>query len=167
MLEDAVGKQYSRNDVERNCAEAMVYGANDEYGLDLPQEAFFTMGAFGGGMRIKSICGAVTGSLAVLGILFNSEIYEKQERMKRIAEEFIAEFEKRYGHLECSVLRDKYRDPVIGCETTVRMAARVLELRTERSESSIKHSTQGAEDHRRTQGTEEHQWTQGCLRQEG
>ncbi len=47
--------------------------------------------------------------------------------MKRIAEEFIGEFEKRYGHLECSVLRDKYRDPVIGCETTVRMAARVLE----------------------------------------
>ena len=127
MLEDAVGKQYSRNDVERNCAEAMIYGANDEYGLDLPKEAFYTMGAFGGGMRIKSICGAVTGSLAVLGILFNSEIYEKQERMKRIAEEFIGEFEKRYGHLECSVLRDKYRDPVIGCETTVRMAARVLE----------------------------------------
>ena len=127
MLEDAVGKQYSRSDIERNCAEAMIYGANDEYKLDLPEEAFYTMGAFGGGMRIKSICGAVTGSLAVIGILFNSEVYAKQERMKRIAEEFLEKFEKRYGHLECSVLRDKYRDPVIGCETTVRMAAELLE----------------------------------------
>lgn len=137
MLEDAAGKQYSRSDVERNCAEAMIYGADDEYELNLPEEAFYTMGAFGGGMRIKSICGAVTGSLAVIGILFNSEVYEKQERMKRIAEEFLEEFEKKYGHLECSVLRDEYRDPIIGCETTVRMAARVLEKLIEKYSGEI------------------------------
>jgi len=137
MLEDAVGKQYSRSDVERNCAESMIYGADDEYKLSLPEEAFYTMGAFGGGMRIKSICGAVTGSLAVIGILFNSEVYVKQERMKQIAEEFLEEFEKRYGHLECSVLRDKYRDPLVGCETTVRMAARVLEKLIEKYSAEI------------------------------
>ncbi|MGC9322318.1 MAG: C-GCAxxG-C-C family (seleno)protein [Kosmotogaceae bacterium] len=137
MLEDAVGKQYSRSDVERNCAEAMIYGADDEYKLNLPEEVFYTMGAFGGGMRIKSICGAVTGSLAVIGILFNSEVYEKQERMKRITEEFLEEFEKKYGHLECSVLRDKYRDPIIGCETTVRMAAKVLEKLIEKYSGEI------------------------------
>ncbi len=127
MLEDAVGREYSRNDLERNCAEAMVYGANEEFNLNLPKEAFDTMGAFGGGMRVGSVCGAVTGSLAVIGILFNSEEFEKQEKMKRIAEEFLEEFEKRYGHLDCIVLKEKYRDEVIGCEPTVRMAAKVLE----------------------------------------
>jgi C_GCAxxG_C_C family probable redox protein len=127
MLEDSVANHYCATDVERNCSEALIYGANDEFLLDLPVEALRMMGPFGGGMRIESICGAITGALAMIGILYSSDNPIRRDRMKEIAERFLSEFKSRYGCLDCACLKDKYRDERKKCEPVVRMSARLLE----------------------------------------
>jgi len=127
MLEDSVANHYCATDVERNCSEALIYGTNDEFLLSLPVEALRTMGPFGGGMRIESICGAITGALAVIGVLYNRDNPTERDRMKEIAERFLSEFKNRYGCLECLCLKDKYRDERKKCEPVVRMSARLLE----------------------------------------
>lgn len=127
MLEDSAANYYSALDVDRNCSEALIYGANDEFLLDLPLEALRMMGPFGGGMSIESICGAITGALAVIGILYNRDGPTDRDRMKKIAERFLREFRSRYGCLDCACLKDKYRDEWKKCEPVVRMSARLLE----------------------------------------
>ena len=50
-----------------NCAQAVVTAFAHDLHYD-EDAAFKTAGAFGGGMRIGSVCGAITGSLMVLGL---------------------------------------------------------------------------------------------------
>jgi hypothetical protein len=59
---------YLKNDL--NCAEAILYGANQVYGLGLSSDCLRLSAAFGGGMGVESVCGVVTASLMVLGYMF-------------------------------------------------------------------------------------------------
>ena len=45
----------------------------DEHGLNLSKETFNTMAGFGGGMVAETVCGALTGAIAVLGARVNRE----------------------------------------------------------------------------------------------
>ncbi len=50
-----------------NCAQAVLVPFAPRLGLD--EETAFRIGAnFGGGMRVASVCGAITGGLMVLGL---------------------------------------------------------------------------------------------------
>ncbi|SHF12647.1 C-GCAxxG-C-C family (seleno)protein [Clostridium fallax] len=109
MLLDKVKKYYSK-DYDLNCAETMLYAANEEYNLNLHTETFKTMAAFGGGMAIEDICGAITGSIAVIGIIFTEKKAHKSPKVKELTKEFIEKFNKELKENKCDKLKAKYKD---------------------------------------------------------
>lgn len=50
-----------------NCAQAVITAFAEDLHYD-EESAYKTAAAFGGGMRIGSVCGAITGGLMVLGL---------------------------------------------------------------------------------------------------
>jgi len=54
-------------EVRYNCAQAVLVPFAEEIGLD-PETAFRVSANFGGGMKMGSVCGAVTGALMALGL---------------------------------------------------------------------------------------------------
>lgn len=82
-----------RDDTQRhwNCAQAVIAPFGPEIGLT--EEQAFQLGAnFGGGMKIGSTCGAITGGLMVLGMLNAGDA-------ARAA--FVQHFRQAHGALNC------------------------------------------------------------------
>ncbi len=131
MLKDIVIKYYN-GDYDLNCAETMIYAANDEYHLSLEKNALKTMAAFGGGMGVEEACGAMTGSLAVLGILFVDDRAHESNKIKDLSKEFIETFKSRLSTENCKMLKDKYRDEKYKCKHIVVVAAEILDEIIER-----------------------------------
>ena len=57
----------SKGKTHYNCAQAVVTVFAEDLHYD-EEAAYRTAAAFGGGMRIGSVCGAITGGLMVLGL---------------------------------------------------------------------------------------------------
>ena len=123
---DKINKYYTK-EYDFNCSEVMMYAASDEYNMNLKSETFKTMSSFGGGMGIESVCGAITGSLAVIGILFTKERAHEGEVVKKLCQEFFQKFEERLGSNNCSELKLKYRKEDVGCKAIIEVAAEVLD----------------------------------------
>jgi C_GCAxxG_C_C family probable redox protein len=93
-----------------NCAQAILATYGADYGLNRADSISLSCG-FGGGMRRGNTCGAVTGSLMVLGLRFwppdisveaaKAKVYDK-------VEEFCKRFESVCSSIQC-------RD-LIGCD---------------------------------------------------
>jgi len=126
MFKEKVVKYYS-GEFDLNCAESMIYGANEEYDLNLNQKALDTMSSFGGGMGVESVCGALTGGLAVLGVLFTYNKSLDSEIRKAIVTDFYNAFEKRFGTDNCKKIKANFRDETVGCQNVVKWTAEVLE----------------------------------------
>jgi len=126
MIKEKAAKFYS-NDNDLNCAESMLYAANDEYVLGLDQKALDTMSSFGGGMAVESVCGALTGAIAVLGVMFTGDKSLDSAKRKEIVADFYRGFQERFGTDNCGQIKEKYRDDTIGCREVVKHSAEVLE----------------------------------------
>lgn len=113
-----------------NCAQAVVAGCSDITGLD-EKTSLAIAGAFGGGMRRKSVCGAVTGALMTLSLAFPFTDVRDAAAKDRIAEvtlEFQRRFAEKYGPLDCAELIegvDNHRETV--CKDLVSGAAEIVE----------------------------------------
>ena len=136
MLLDNVKKYYDKK-YDFNCAETILYAANEEYNLKLDNNALKTMAAFGGGMAIESVCGAVTGSLAVLGIMFTKERAHESDKIKQLSKEFFERFEDKLSTSNCKELKEKYRNDEIRCSSILYAAAEVLEGIVVREKSNM------------------------------
>lgn len=83
-----------------NCAQSVFGAFGDETGLPF-ETAMILSSGFGGGMgRLREVCGAVTGGIMVLGLLFSSPEVPSQmekskvyERTQRLAKTFEKEFD--------------------------------------------------------------------------
>ncbi|MCT8976326.1 C-GCAxxG-C-C family protein [Clostridium sp. CX1] len=126
MLLDKVKKYYSE-EYDLNCAETIVYAANEEYNLNLDKNTLKTMSAFGGGMGIEGTCGVVSGSLAILGIIFTKEKAHESDRIKLLSQEFFKSFEEKLKSNNCKSLKEMYRNDDVRCSEIVYTAAEVLE----------------------------------------
>lgn len=126
MYLDAVEKYYAK-DYNLNCAETMIYAANEFYNLKLDKKVLKTMAAFGGGMGVEEACGAMTGGLAVLGILFVKDRAKESGRIKELSKEYVENFRQRLGTENCKRLKALYRKDNSGCEYIMRLAAEELE----------------------------------------
>jgi C_GCAxxG_C_C family probable redox protein len=126
MLMEKINKYYTK-EYDLNCAEVMIYAASDEYNMKLKSETLKTMSSFGGGMGIESVCGAITGSLAVIGILFTKEKAHEGERVKNLCKEFFEKFEVKLSTNNCGSLKAKYRKEDIGCRIMIETAAEILD----------------------------------------
>ncbi|HOO34042.1 MAG TPA: C-GCAxxG-C-C family (seleno)protein [Thermotogota bacterium] len=126
MLKEKVSKFYREN-LTLNCAESMIYGANEEYGLELDQSTLDTMASFGGGMCVGGACGALTGALAVIGVMITKDKSMDKEERKAIAVEFYTKFQEKLGTDNCKEIKEKYWDEELRCQRVVEMSADVLE----------------------------------------
>lgn len=114
MLLDKVKKFYDAK-YDLNCAETMIYAANEEYNLNLDKNTFKTMAAFGGGMAIESVCGVITGAISVLGIIFTIDRGHESTRVKELTAEFINRFNEKCEAINCDKLKLLHRNDEVRC----------------------------------------------------
>ena len=111
-----------------NCAETILQVANNELKLGLDKNALLLAAGFGGGMAIENVCGALTGSIMVLGRLYVKErAHEGTRRIRDVEKKLIAAFEKEFGTLLCKPIKDKLFHPDDKCKAVVVKTARLLD----------------------------------------
>lgn len=108
--------------VHINCCERTLFSANEVLELNLSEDALKVARGFGGGMKVKSTCGVITG-----GVMALSKYYYDDERLNEIIIDFIETYEKSFGSSSCDVLIDMYRREDIGCQPVVKNAGMVLD----------------------------------------
>jgi C_GCAxxG_C_C family probable redox protein len=106
-------------DTDYNCAESVLLAAAERLRKCNPSVPLVAT-AFGGGMGRKgSVCGALTGALMVLGLVYGrSKPSDDKEKIYELTRELYDGFTKRFGSPFCSKLiecdlrtpegRDKY-----------------------------------------------------------
>ena len=90
-----------------NCAQAVAGAFADEIGL--PQETVMRMvSPFGGGMgRLREVCGAFSGALFVMGMLYgydDAAATEEKKRLYKEVQELAAQFSAKNGSIICREL---------------------------------------------------------------
>jgi C_GCAxxG_C_C family probable redox protein len=120
-------KQGFGQDMDLNCAEKILQGANIAYNLGLDKEALKLVSGFGGGMAIEDKCGALTASIMVLGKLFVKNNAHESNRIKDLTVELFEEYKKEMGTIDCAPLKKKYRTEELKCRDVILKAAEVLD----------------------------------------
>lgn len=126
MLSELLKNGYGK-DRDFNCAEKILYGANEAYQLGLNKEALKLSSGFGGGMAIEGTCGALTACIMVLGRLFVKDTAHESTRIKELTKELFEEYRKAMGDIDCAPLKAKYRTEAIGCRDVIFKAAEILD----------------------------------------
>ena len=111
-------------DKEMNCAEGILLGGSDTYGLGVSEKDVCLFSGFGGGIGCGKICGCCAGGVGVLGKLFSD-----RGDFRDICAAFVSEFEKGLGcgTIDCEALKAKYKTEENRCLETVTRAAELLE----------------------------------------
>ena len=92
-----------------SCAQAVLTSYSERYGLDVEQAMKLTTGLAGGMGRMANTCGAVTGSILVIGLGKSSGKagdYESKEVTFNTVQDFSKVFESKHGSLICKELLD-------------------------------------------------------------
>ena len=113
-----------------NCAERIIYGANQAYGMGLGKESLKLFAGMGGGMAVGEMCGAVTASIGVLSHFFvRDRAHEPEGKIKALSVEFVKRFVERMDcyRCDCSRLKELYRVPDGNCDRVILGAAEVLD----------------------------------------
>jgi C_GCAxxG_C_C family probable redox protein len=110
-----------------NCAETILRVANEELKLGLDKNALLLAAGFGGGMGVGNVCGALTGGIMALGRLYVKERAHESARIKEVETKLINAFEKEFGTLLCTPIKDKYFHPEHKCKAVVEKAAKLLD----------------------------------------
>ena len=89
-----------------HCSQSVLAAFADECGLT--EEQALKLGAcFGGGMRHGEVCGAVTGALMVLGMLYgqcDASDLESRMRANKVNDEMMKRFREKNGTYICNDL---------------------------------------------------------------
>lgn len=125
MLKDRVRDYYLNHNL--NCAETILHAANDEYHLELSEEAYKLIGGFGGGMGCGQACGALCAGVAVISKLCIEESAHMSKALKGNSTALVAEFKKEFGSTMCKDIMVKYKKPDVRCLETVELAADILD----------------------------------------
>ena len=91
-----------------NCAERIIYGANQAYGMGLSKESLKLFAGMGGGMAVGEMCGAVTASIGVLSHFFvRDRAHEPEGKIKPLSVEFVKRFVERMDCYRCDCSRER------------------------------------------------------------
>lgn len=125
MLLHSIRKYYDEK-YDLNCAETILYAANEEYSMNLNRQTLKSISAFGGGMGVESVCGAISGSLSVLGIMFVNEKAHESDKIKRLSSEFINRFRFQLEKIDCRDLKCTYNNKATRCLKILETAGTIL-----------------------------------------
>lgn len=134
MLSTLITQGYGTKE-DLNCAEKILYGANQVYNLGLDDQALKMSAGFGGGMGIGNVCGALTASVMVLGLLFVKNNAHESSRIKTLTQELFITYRKEMQDINCGPLKAKYRTDEIQCRNVIAKAADILDKIIERENS--------------------------------
>ena len=126
MLKELVEQGFGKKE-DLNCAETILCGANQVYGLGLSKDCLRLSAAFGGGMAIENVCGVVTASLMVLGYLFVEDHAHQSPGIKDLSKEVFDRFIEELGNYDCKPLKDKYRTEEKKCYDIILKGAEILD----------------------------------------
>ena len=127
MFIDSVIKYTNKEIYDLSCSETMIVAANDYFNLDLSSDAIHMMAPFSSGMMVEETCGALSGAIAVLGILFTRECSHNSPFMKEMVQEFIERFNKKTSSINCIELKSLYRSETKGCYDIIVYAGEILQ----------------------------------------
>lgn len=126
LVEKAREKWDKKHDL--NCAECIMYAANEEYNLNLSKETLKVISSFGGGLAIGNLCGAATGAAGVLGLIFTEDRGHQSPQTRALTQEFMEKFYDKLGYYNCTDLKAKYKkDDDRRCIVMIETAAEVLD----------------------------------------
>jgi len=131
MLAEKIAEGYGKAE-DFNCAEMILNGANEAYGLDLDEKALKLAGGFGGGFGIESVCGALCGCVMTLSRLLINTVAHQTKDLRRYEEELLKGYEAEMGSILCKDLKRDYRTEDKGCAYVIEMAAEYLDQAVER-----------------------------------
>ena len=100
-----------------NCSQSVVVAFCDVTGLS-PRNAARMSSSFGGGMgRMREVCGAVSGMLMVLGLLYGYDDNGEKDQAKKahyaLVQELAGNFREKNGSIICrEILKNPPSDPV-------------------------------------------------------
>ena len=107
MIDDAVVQARKLFSGSHNCAQSVMKAILGEMNLDFKQVVPLTAG-FGGGMVHEgSVCGAVSGAIAAIGVLNSkhfADVQSHKDATNRSGEEFIRRFKEKHGSILCNNL---------------------------------------------------------------
>jgi len=89
-----------------NCTQAILSTYGPQFGME-HKSAVKVAGAFGSGMGMGEMCGAVTGALMVIGLnhaKVRNPSFISKVRTRAIAQEFVKQFKARNGATACKEL---------------------------------------------------------------
>ena len=104
---DRISLANAYHDKGFNCCQSVFAAFGDLTGLD-ETTALKVAGGFGGGVKVGEICGAASGAVMVIGMLYPHVTDNNMEEKKLVGEvtvEFLKRFEARFGHLPCRDLK--------------------------------------------------------------
>ncbi|WP_077366984.1 C-GCAxxG-C-C family (seleno)protein [Anaerosalibacter sp. Marseille-P3206] len=110
-----------------NCAEKILYGANEVYQLGLDREALKVASGFGGGMGIESVCGAITGAIMAIGCIFADENTQEIKKTRDLSKKFFDKYKAEMGYIECNPLKKEYRTEEKKCADVILKSAEILD----------------------------------------
>ncbi len=131
MLKDLIKDGFGKEE-DFNCAEKILYGANEAYDLGLNKESLKLAAGFGGGMGIENTCGALTASVMVLSKLYVNDVAHESDRIKQLTGELLEAYEWEMGSINCAQLKNDYRTILSGCDEVIIKAAEILDGIVER-----------------------------------
>ncbi len=126
MITDKILEFYDKK-YDLNCAETILYAGNEEYNLNLTQDTYKTMAGFGGGMCVEGVCGALTGGIALISILFTEERGHKSPKVKELTEKLYREFKDNLGTDNCKELKENFRTDEDRCKKMVLAVGEILD----------------------------------------
>jgi len=126
MLSTLILQGYGEKE-DLNCAEKILYGANQVYHLGLDQQALKMSAGFGGGMAIESVCGGLTAAIMVLGCLFVKKSAHESSRIKDLTQELFMTYQTEMHTINCDSLKAEHRTEDLKCRKVIAKAAEILD----------------------------------------
>lgn len=125
MLVEKAKNYYANHNY--NCGEAILLAANDVYQLGLSQEDTKLVAGFGGGMGVGGTCGALAGSLAVIGKKYIEKKSKETAGFRERCGDLSVKFKNAFDSTECSVIKGEYHTEEARCLNAIEKAAKVLQ----------------------------------------
>lgn len=125
-LKDYVEYYYTEENY--NCAEAIIHGANECYGLNISSEDMKMFGGYGAGVYAGLVCGALLAGAAILSkMVVVNKAREEGDQVRPVINGFVKNFHSILEGTSCKELRPKYYTPEKSCLKTVMLACEALE----------------------------------------
>lgn len=125
MLRDVAQKYYN---ADYNCAESIVHAGNEYYNLGLSDHDMRMTAAFGAGLQVGDLCGALTGAACVISAKYiEVKAHDQKKELHDVTLRLVRLFQERLGSRVCSQIKPVHFNKETRCFETVTLAADVLE----------------------------------------